>query len=298
MERSQLVYAIEVARQGNFTRAAEKLHISQPSLSNQIMNLERELGVSLFERTRRHVAVTEAGMAFVTEAERIVNGLDSLGSLMGEYAARRAGHLRLGALATMCSLKIPQMVAGFAARHEGARVTMLEEGSAALIDALARDEVDAVFAVMGPAELDRELAGEGSALRLFSSDVYVAVPKDGPYVTMPAFTVAELARAPLVSSTDDFMLQASVMASGGVEGIEPTYRCSQIDSCLSLVNEGMGVTLTTRITSTYHSYPNIRLVPLSPVLTRDIFLVWRKNPSYHPLLAVFIDWVREFYGLV
>ena len=65
MERSQLLYVVEVAKQSNITRAAEVLHLSQPSLSNQILALERELGVSLFERTRKGVSVTEAGESFV-----------------------------------------------------------------------------------------------------------------------------------------------------------------------------------------------------------------------------------------
>lgn len=83
MERSQLIYVVTVAECGSVTRAAEKLHLSQPSLSNQIIHLEQELGIALFARVRKRVHLTEAGEVFVRHAQRILNDMQALAERMG-----------------------------------------------------------------------------------------------------------------------------------------------------------------------------------------------------------------------
>ena len=91
MERSQLIYVVTVAECGSVTRAAEKLHLSQPSLSNQIIHLEQELGIALFARVRKRVHLTEAGEVFVRHAQRILNDMQALAERMEDYAANRSG---------------------------------------------------------------------------------------------------------------------------------------------------------------------------------------------------------------
>ena len=94
MERSQLIYVVTVAECGSVTRAAEKLHLSQPSLSNQIIHLEQELGIALFARVRKRVHLTEAGEVFVRHAQRILNDMQALAERMEDYAANRSGEVR------------------------------------------------------------------------------------------------------------------------------------------------------------------------------------------------------------
>ena len=92
MERSQLIYVVTVAECGSVTRAAEKLHLSQPSLSNQIIHLEQELGIALFARVRKRVHLTEAGEVFVRHAQRILNDMQAQPTGAGAYAL---GHCQL-----------------------------------------------------------------------------------------------------------------------------------------------------------------------------------------------------------
>lgn len=293
MERSQLIYVIETARQGNITKAAEVLHISQPSLSNQIIHLENELGVALFERTRRRVVLTDAGRVFVHEAEGIVNGFTSLEKLMGEFARKNTGSLRIGALSTMCSLKIPEMLHDFQEKHSGVSLSLLESGSAALVSALERDEIDAAFAVLNPA-----LPYEGLVqVPLVSAEIYVAVSKKNPLMAKDAFTLEDLSGVSLISSTSDFSLFSIILSQMERCGIPYTItnRCNQVDSCLSLVDKNLGVTFCTDATAAYYPYPDLCLIPFSPPFMRDISLVYKKDPAYYPLLEAFIGEVMSFY---
>lgn len=96
MEKTQLMYVTAAAKHGNITKAAEELCISQPSLSNQIIKLENELNIKLFERKRHRVELTEAGRAFVESSLPILNSFRKLEQLMGEYASMNKGSINIG----------------------------------------------------------------------------------------------------------------------------------------------------------------------------------------------------------
>ena len=152
MERSQLIYVVTVAECGSVTRAAEKLHLSQPSLSNQIIHLEQELGIALFARVRKRVHLTEAGEVFVRHAQRILNDMQALAERMEDYAANRSGRVRIGALPIMCALHIPELIGGFHSEYPSITLTLQERGSAELLQALEQSEIDVAFAILNPSE--------------------------------------------------------------------------------------------------------------------------------------------------
>src|SRR5918997_5047374 len=97
MDLRQLEYAVAVAEHGNFTRAAARLHVAQPALSVAMRRLETELGVRLFHRTSRRVALTDAGAAFVGRARRILADTNELRTLMHAFAGGSRGRLRVSA---------------------------------------------------------------------------------------------------------------------------------------------------------------------------------------------------------
>lgn len=105
MERSQLIYVVTVAECGSVTRAAEKLHLSQPSLSNQIIHLEQELGIALFARVRKRVHLTEAGEVFVLPCQPEYSTTSGAGGAHGGYAPTGAGVCAIGAL-QLCARSI------------------------------------------------------------------------------------------------------------------------------------------------------------------------------------------------
>ena len=98
MQFQQLLYVLEAAKTGSFSNAAKNLYVSQPSLSQQIISLEKELGMSLFIRHSRSVSLTDAGRQFVVSAARIVNEYEQVSSLMNDYSFQKTGTVRIGLL--------------------------------------------------------------------------------------------------------------------------------------------------------------------------------------------------------
>src|SRR5690348_1929186 len=113
VELRQIAYVLAVARHRHVTRAAEELRVAQSALSRQIQQLEREIGVPLFDRSRRRLHLTAAGVAFVARADRLLADLDGLREEMQEFAGLRRGRVAIGALPSVAEALLPSLVAAF-----------------------------------------------------------------------------------------------------------------------------------------------------------------------------------------
>src|SRR5690606_9060125 len=132
MELRQLHYVIEIAKEKNFSRAAEKLHIAQPSLSQQLSKLEQELGLLLFRRTTNSVELTEAGQVFINKAQHILDAVEQLKQEMDDMALMRRGKLVVGTLPITGSHILPLVLPLFGAQFPQIEVTLVEETTAKL----------------------------------------------------------------------------------------------------------------------------------------------------------------------
>jgi DNA-binding transcriptional LysR family regulator len=142
MQLNQLAYFLAVARTRHFTRAAELTHVAQPSLSQQIHSLERELGSELFHRARGNVTLTAAGEVLVPFAKRILADVETARLQVHELAELRRGRLRLGATPSLCTGLLAHALAAFGARHPGIQLIIDESGSRDLIRQLADGAID------------------------------------------------------------------------------------------------------------------------------------------------------------
>src|SRR5262245_1670489 len=120
----QLRIFVAVARLGNFTRAAERLGLSQPSLSLHIRQLEQDLGVRLFDRSTRSVALTPAGDDFLPTAERLLDDFQSAVAAVADLAARRRGRVAVAVLPSVAAELLPRAMAALHARHHGITVSL------------------------------------------------------------------------------------------------------------------------------------------------------------------------------
>lgn len=293
MERSQLKYVVEVAKWQNITRASEVLHISQPSLSNQILNLERELGVSLFERTRKRVHLTEAGESFVYQATKILNDMDYLKQSMMEYAQRKVGSIRVGALPVMVPLGIPEVLTAFAGQYPQLQVSLSEEGSFALIHKVMANELDASFVNL----LDHNLEDDIYQIKLTESRFVAALNSTHPLAQCTELKLADLSEQPLIITSESFNMQRMILAELDHQSIpyRVTASCNQIESCFRLVDKGFGISFCSEEASEYYVYENVRYIPVQGIPSRALYLVYKKNPDYYPALQTFITFVQDWY---
>src|ERR1700691_6465951 len=142
MEIQQLRYACAVADTGNFSRAAERCQVAQPSLSQQVLKLEEDLGAKLFDRLGRSVSLTEAGRAFIPHARRILEQMDQARASVSDKNADFRGSVAVGVIPTVTPYLIPTYTAAFAKKYPDAKLRIVEETTSILVEGLRNLSID------------------------------------------------------------------------------------------------------------------------------------------------------------
>jgi DNA-binding transcriptional LysR family regulator len=155
---TQLRVFREVARRLSFTQAAAVLHRSQPAVSAQIRELEKHLGLDLFEQVGRRVQLTEAGRAVLAAAERVFGSIEEMGDLVADLKGIRRGRLRVGAASTAGEYVVPPLLGAFRKTHPGVAVSLVVDNRAGILRCLAESDIE--LGVMGRIPEGADLEGE------------------------------------------------------------------------------------------------------------------------------------------
>ena len=240
IENRHLRYFLEVANTLHITRAAERLHIAQPALTQNIQQLEQELGVSLLERTGRRISLTEAGRVFKREAEH------SLQVFQGaQLAAQRAvrgevGKMVIGFQSTAGLFVIPRLLKALGLKYPGIEVTLREMGTSAQRRALRQGELD--VAIMY-ALTDREFAYH----ELTPESLVIALAEDHPLAGRESVAIKELSDDVFVLPALDVAeaLHHAVLAECADAGFQPhkVQDVSTAQTALGLVSAGFGISV-------------------------------------------------------
>ncbi|UGQ12364.1 LysR substrate-binding domain-containing protein [Yinghuangia sp. ASG 101] len=276
MQFQQLAYFVAVAETRHFTRAAERVHVSQPSLSQQIRALESELGAELVSRARGNIALTEAGEALLPLARRIIADAETARLEVQELAHLRRGRVRLGATPSLCTGLLPEVLRTFHGMHPGIRLLIEESGSHDLVRELARGALDLALVVLplpapSPALTTVELLREDLVV---VSSAAAAPPGDGR-----AVRIADLRDEPLVMFRHGYDLRELTVAACRADGFEPSFTVEggEMDAVLGFVRAGLGVAVVPHMVAA-HAGPGLRATPLAPPgLRRTIALAHRSD---------------------
>lgn len=160
-----------VYQEGSFSKAAEKLFMTQPALSIAVKRVEASLGAELFDRSRHPLELTEAGRAYISAIRRVRDTEDDLRREIDDLRGLRAGHVRVGGTHYVNCYLLAGVLAGFATEYGGVSVELIEGGSPRLLDRLRRRELDLTFSC------DPEVLKEFEHVPAFSDRVLLAVPK-------------------------------------------------------------------------------------------------------------------------
>ncbi|GAA1005259.1 hypothetical protein STXM2123_328 [Streptomyces sp. F-3] len=274
----QLQYFVAVAETRHFTRAAELVHVAQPSLSQQIKALERELGADLFLRARGNITLTDAGEALLPLARRILADADTARHAVQELVQLRRGRVRLGATPSLCTGLLPDVLRAFHDRYPGIRLLIEEGGSHDLVRELARGALDLALIVLplptpSPALTTVELLREDL--------VVVSSPEAPPPGGRGRRTVriADLQGERLVMFRHGYDLRELTVAACRAEGFEPDFAVEggEMDAVLGFVRAGLGVAVVPRMVATRAGL-GLRVTPLArPGLHRTIALAHRSD---------------------
>ncbi|GGX84352.1 LysR family transcriptional regulator [Massilia dura] len=264
IDLKQLKYFLAVAEEKSFSRAAERLHISQPPLSQQIMKLEAELGVKLFARTTRSFELTVAGRALMNEAAELLAKMRMTIDTVRQIDRGEVGRLRVGIVGSAMWGPIPSLLEEFQGKYPRVTWTIHELGPTVQYEALRAKQIDVGF-WREPRLDETDLKNDSLRQELcFRENVCVAVNEHHPLAKQEAIELTDIADEPMLTLALDksafprYLLQCCVNA-----GFEPAIfqEANEPQTLLAMVGAGLGVTLMPETTSRI-GWPGVVFLPI------------------------------------
>ena len=238
MELSQLRYVLAVAETGNFTRAAARSNIAQPSLSQQIIKLERELGHRIFHRLGRKAVLTEAGSVFIERARRILFEVEDATKELSDHPSLER-RITVGAIQTLAPYVLPNLIVRCRKRFPNLQINIREDFKRTLINALLAGELDLALtaAPVVHASIQVEI--------LWTEPLVLAVPKGHPLAAKERVTGADLTQETFILMGSSSSLTDHIRQFCGDYHFEPKMgsRCAQVATVKALVGIGAGISI-------------------------------------------------------
>jgi len=257
MEVHQLRYFCAVARHGTFTRASEVEHVAQPSLSQQILKLEGELGARLFDRGPRSAKLTVFGKAFLPKAEGILRQLEEARTELRDMSGNEKGEVSVGIIPTIAAYLLPRLLNGFTARYPLITIKIIEDITPTLIQRLHEGTIDlAVAALPIP-------GNELGSVELFEEKFYAVLPEKHRLASRASVSLAELNREPFLLLKEGHCFRDSLITACHKLKMSPSivFESGQFATILAMVTAGMGVSAVPAMA--VQPYAGCKFVPIS-----------------------------------
>jgi len=283
MNLQQVAYVVAAAELESFTRAAASIPVTQPSLSQGVRTLERELGTPLFERIGRRVRLTAAGRAFIGPARRLLRDAAVARDVVADVAGLRAGRLDVVTLHTLAVDPLAGMVGEFRARHPGVTVHIAEPAAA---DA-AIESVHDGGCEIGLVELP---AAPGLVVHELAAQELLAVCPPGTPIVAGRLPVRRLAEMPLITTPVGTATRRLLDDACAAAGVSPTVavETGHREALLPLVLAGAGTTFLPSPRARIATAEGAVVASVDPPLDRKIGLIHREGPL-SPAAAAFVD---------
>lgn len=284
MELRQLEYFVAVAEEQNFTRASERVHISQSGVSAQIRQLERELGAELFDRSARTATLTVAGKAALEHARAALAAAGAVGQAVDEVTHLIRGRLTVGMVTGCTVTPLFDALAAFHRAHPGVEISLLEDNSDRLVEGVRAGTVD--LALVGTATATPEGL---EVMTVVSERLVAAVPGEHALANQRSVTLRDLGGYPIVCMPPGTGLRTVLDQACAAQRLRPAiaFQASAAAAIADLAARGLGVAVLSSSMAAHH---RDRLVALTiddvetPAL---LALVWRstRSPAARELLV-------------
>lgn len=293
MELHQLRYFVEVARQKNFSRAAEVCHVAQPSLSQQLKKLEEELGQPLIRRSRQGALLTEFGESMLPQALLVLSGVRNMREEANIGNDEFAGRVSLGAIPTVAPYLLPQLIQRAVQHYPTMELSIAETTTGELVSQLREGSVD--FALLSP-----PFDGEQEMVVDFLQDdeLLVVLPRAHELANKRLLKLRDLSEFPMVLMKDVHCLSRQSISLCEASGLKPrvALESAQMETVVSMVEAGMGFSFVPKMAKEAFQHRNLNFLSVTPApVTRRISLVSSKYHQLSPTQKAFQRLVRDLF---
>ena len=281
----QLEYFVAVAKASNFRKAAQKLNVSQPTLTMQIAALEEEMGVQLFDRSRAGTLLTPAGRDLLPLARDILEHYDELGGIVEGRARQLGGSFRLGVSPTLGQSVLPKLIGQLHKRYPDLQLHIREDVPKALEQGLEDGTYDIILSVLPMHTADNKVRP------LFTEPLRVVVPIDNPLATKQKLHGRDLLQQNVLSIDEYHHLHRQIMTLCDRHGAKllRQYECNTLSAMRLMLLLGMGIAILPElfIRAELADSEHVRVFKLEDEdLTRTHIAMWRKNSSARQLFQL------------
>jgi LysR family transcriptional regulator, hydrogen peroxide-inducible genes activator len=289
MEFHQLRDFVAVASTGNFSEAAIRIRVAQPSLSKAVQRLEVEVGEKLFVRSKRNTRLTPAGEVLYRRALRILNEADQAHREIAETNGLKRGAVKIGILPTISPYFLPRVLAQFAQNFPTLRVAVVEDRTADLLKLVEGGDLD--LAIVSLPLPKNAFAKE----ILFQEELLLAVPPKHPFAIQEKIDVRELENERFILMKEGHCLADQVLTfcHKNELKLQIVLETSQIETVQALVIAGLGISLVPQMARSSGKIPLVYRSLENPKPTRTVAVVWRKGIEHTRAASVFLNDLRH-----
>ena len=287
VELRQLEYFQMAARLRNLTRAAERLHVSQPNVTVAIKKLEHELGIQLFDRSQKQLSLTPEGIVFLNRADIALRTIHDAILDLEDYKQLQKGTIRIGIPPMIGAYLFPRIFSSFQQQHPHLSIYLYEEGSMAIREKLEGDDLDFGIVIISDA------APTLQVLPMATCQTVVGVPPEHPLAEKKALTYADIGASNLIMMKDGSFLRSQLLNTFRMTNITPNIvlESNQIETLKGLIRNGVGISLF--LDFVLENVSGIVALPLDPPLHYDLGMAWKKDRYVSKAAQAFIDFCRD-----
>lgn len=281
---------LAAARAGNFTRAAAEVHISQSAFTVQIRQLEEALGVRLFDRSKRRVALTAMGRDLLVPLERLLADAAAVAGRTRQLAGLQRGLVSMAALPSVAAGTLPGAILKFTEAHPGIAVQVHDLVSEQLIEAVKREQVD--FGIGSRIRPDREL----KTIPLFDDRLCAFVPQRHRLAKRNSIPLKELSAYPLILTGKDSSVRALLERVLQRERLPITiaYETHYMSTVIAMVRAGLGIAILPEFANGGERLGKIRAIAIDgPRLSRKIEIIHRRDRSLSPAALKMVELIEQ-----
>ena len=288
MEINQLRYVCAIAETGSFSRAAERCQVAQPSLSQQVLKLEKDLSAKLFDRLGRSVRLTEAGRAFLPHARSILTQMETARSSVADKCADVRGSVAVGVIPTIAPYLMPRYTTTFAKKYPEAKLRIVEETTPVLVEGLRDLSIDLAILALPLRHKDLKL------FPLRTEPLFAVLPIDHPRAAAKSLALKDLRGESFVMLRDGHCFRDLSIAACANARVTPriAFESGQFSSLFGMVAAGVGISLVPEMAIDRNA--GCRYVRLSDArATRTIVAAVLRGRSFNRVQQAFLSGIAN-----